>query len=156
MLDELNIIFLDIDGVMNHANHFVRSSKHQLQEFCPRSERNLKRIIKEGDAKIVVSSSWRGYDTAEQIGQWLFSHYELDTYVIGVTPHLKNRERGYEIQRYIDFANHPITNFVILDDDRDMVHLLPHLVCTDYKWGLTVEKCEQAIKILKHSFNKLC
>lgn len=143
----MNIIFLDIDGVMNHRNHFVRSTKHMLQEFCPRAERNLKKIIKERDAKIVVSSSWRGYDTAEQMGEWLFSHYGLDSYVIGVTPHLYDEIRGKEIQKYIEEADHPITNFVILDDDKDMGDLIDHLVQTDNKWGLTDKKCEEAIKM---------
>lgn len=145
----MNLIFLDIDGVMNHRHHFVRSTKHQLQEFCPRSERNLKRILTECDAKIVVSSSWRGNQTAEEMNHWLFSHYDLDPYVIGVTPRLVNRERGHEIQRYLDFAPHPVTHFVILDDDRDMVHLLPHLVQTDPKWGITDEKGAEAIRLLK-------
>lgn len=144
----MNIIFLDIDGVMNHRNHFVRSTKHMLQEFCPRSERNLKRIISECNAKIVVSSSWRGYDTAEQMADWLFSHYDLDSYVIGVTPHLNNEIRGNEIAEYIANASHNITNFVILDDDKDMGELVSHLIQTDHKWGLTDEKCEEAIKSL--------
>jgi hypothetical protein len=146
----MNIVFLDIDGVMNHANHFVRSNKHQLQEFCPRSEKNLKRIIQECDAKIVVSSTWRKGDTLQSIRKWLFSHYDLETYVIGLTPILSYDDiRGNEIKAYVENAGHKITKFVILDDDKDMGELMDHLVQTDYRWGLTDEKCEEAIRILK-------
>ncbi|RKJ71344.1 hypothetical protein D7X33_22360 [Butyricicoccus sp. 1XD8-22] len=146
----MNIIFLDIDGVMNHLNHFVRSQKHILQEFCPIAEENLKRIIRECDAKIVVSSTWRKISSSVDgtIAEWLFSHYGLENYVIGVTPRLENEIRGKEIQKYIENATHKISNFVILDDDSDMGELIGHLVQTDYKYGLTDEKCEEAIKIL--------
>lgn len=144
----MNIIFLDIDGVMNHANHFVRSKKHKLQEFCPRSEKNLKRIIQECNAKIVVSSTWRIGETAESISEWLFSHYGLKDHVVGITPVLEEEIRGKEIQAYIDSASHSISNFVILDDDKDMGHLMDHLVRTNHKWGLTDEKCEEAINLL--------
>lgn len=146
----MNIIFLDIDGVMNHANHFVRSKKHILQEFCPISERNLKRIISECNAKIVVSSSWRkiGESVDGSIGEWLFSHYGLEDDVIGVTPYLKNEIRGKEIESYLKNCQHPVNNFVILDDDSDMGELSNYLVHTDYMYGLTDEKCELAIKIL--------
>lgn len=126
-----------------------------LQEFCPRAENNLKRIIKECDAKIVVSSSWRGYDTADEIAEWLFSHYDLASFVIGVTPHLNDEIRGKEIQKYIEEAKHPITNFVILDDDKDMGDLMNHLVQTDNKWGLNDEKCEEAIKVLNTHFGEI-
>lgn len=147
----MNIIFLDIDGVMNHQNHFVRSKKHILQEFCPIAEKNLKRIIHECNAKIVVSSSWRKIHASvanTPITEWLFSHYGLEDYVIGVTPYLANEIRGKEIQNYIENCTHSVDKFVILDDDNDMGELIEHLVQTDYRYGLTDEKCEESIKIL--------
>lgn len=135
---------------MNHQNHFVRSKKHILQEFCPIADKNLKRIIHECDAKIVVSSTWRkiGASVDGTIAEWLFSHYGLEEDVIGATPYLANKIRGREIQKYIETCTHSVNKFVILDDDNDMGKLIEHLVQTDYRYGLTDEKCEEAIKIL--------
>lgn len=147
----MNVIFLDIDGVMNHLNHFVPSQNHILQEFCPIAEKNLKRIINECNAKIVVSSTWRKIKKSVDgdIAEWLFSHYGLDSYVIGVTPYLPNEIRGKEIQKYIEEAPQKINNFIILDDDDDMGELSKHLIQTDYRYGLTDEKCEEAIRKFK-------
>ncbi|MFY0516300.1 HAD domain-containing protein [Lysinibacillus sp. UGB7] len=146
----MNIIFLDIDGMMNHLNHFIRSDKHILQEFCPIAVKNLKRIIRECDAKIVVSSTWRKIANSVDgsIEEWLFSHYDLENDVIGITPYLANEIRGKEIESYLNSCQHPVGKFVIIDDDNDMGELINHLVRTDYRYGLTVEKCDAAIKVL--------
>lgn len=145
----MKLVFLDIDGVMNHRHYFVRSTQHMLQAFCPKAEQNLKHILTTSQAKIVVSSSWRGYDTAEEIAQWLFSHYGLEDFVIGVTPHLTDEIRGKEIQSYLESVPFPVESFVILDDDKDMGDLLPYLVRTDPVWGLTEENANQAIALLQ-------
>lgn len=143
----MKLIFLDIDGVMNHRNYMVRSKLHQMQEFCPVAVRNLREIIKRTDAKIVISSTWRKF---KDIG-YVMSCYDLDKYVIGKTPVLEDEIRGKEIQRYIDvnFTKNGLdTQIVILDDDDDMGELLPRLVhCKDYS-GLTDERREEAIQLL--------
>ena len=65
-------------------------------------------------------------------------------YIIGQTPRLyKEKEtggseqlcRGDEIQYYIE--TYHIENYVILDDDSDMLDSqLEHFIQTDYKYGL--------------------
>lgn len=126
-------------------------SEPYLQEFCPVAVKNLKRIINECDAKIVVSSSWRkiNYCVDGEIGEWLFSHYGLDSYVIGLTPYLSNVIRGKEIQKFIEDADFEFKSFIILDDADVMGELSDHLIQTDYRYGLTGERCEEAIKIFK-------
>lgn len=144
----MKIVFLDIDGVMNHRNYMVRSRMHNLQEFCPVAVRNLREIIKKTGAKIVVSSTWRkgGWMELKRI----MSCYDLDTYLFGMTPVFEEQIRGNEIEYYIHryqihHKDDPIESFVILDDDKDMGDLLIYLIhCKEYI-GLTDERREEAI-----------
>lgn len=146
----MKVIFLDIDGVMNHTGHFKRSDKHILQEFCPRSVENLREIVEVCNAKIVVSSAWRKiFRTTKRLRKELFCHYSLERRVIGLTPVIRDAERGMEIRWYIDHHKISEKNIVILDDDADMGDLLPRLVRTSFfNGGLTVEKKDEAIRML--------
>ncbi|MCU5279466.1 HAD domain-containing protein [Bacillus cereus] len=145
----MNLIFLDIDGVMNHSNYFVRSKQHMLQAFCPKALINLKEILEKCNAKIVVTSTWRKLGSANTLKKSIFSHYGLQKYVIGRTPILINEPRGAEIQAFIDNFNKPIDRFIIIDDDDDMLHLSDRLVLTSpYKDGLNERKRDEAIQLL--------
>lgn len=161
----MKIIFLDIDGVVNvipekfddygavwHA-HFID---------------NLAHLIKETEAKIVLSASKRAMGLLEVKNMWKLRN--LPGEVIDVTPLgeqllrmgvFQNRndfDRGHEIQYWLD--QHPeVENYVILDDDNDM---LPsqmnnfvrtsgnkhHGDCVDNGYGLTQVCTQQAILIL--------
>lgn len=139
----MKLIFLDIDGVMNHRNHMVRSRLHNMHEFCPVAVRNLREIIKRTGARIVISSTWRKFKSID----YVMNCYDLDQYVVGKTPVIEDVIRGKEISAYLS-ENPDVEKFVILDDDNDMGILLPELVhCIDYS-GLTDERREQAIQML--------
>ena len=57
------------------------------------------------------------------------------------------RPRGEEIAAWL--AQHPnVTRFVILDDDKDMLDLLPHLVHCDNRQGVTDELASEVIRRL--------
>ncbi|WP_310191385.1 HAD domain-containing protein [Bacillus sp. 3255] len=145
----MKLIFLDIDGVMNHRNYMVRSRLHMMQEFCPVAVRNLREVVKRTGANIVLSSTWRKGLSIKEIKK-LFSWYDLDKYVIGKTPVLDWEIRGKEIQLFMDeFKLQPIESFIILDDDDDMGKLLPHLIhCKSYSGFVSDERREQAILLL--------
>ncbi|WCK57067.1 HAD domain-containing protein (plasmid) [Aneurinibacillus sp. Ricciae_BoGa-3] len=146
----MNLIFLDIDGVMNHREHYVRSKYHTLQEFCPVAVKNLKQIIKVCDAKIVLSSTWRKFGTTKTLRKLIFSQYGLQQYLIGKTPVLQNEPRGKEIQLYLRRLRKPTANFIIIDDDDDMEEFLPHLVQTSFfDKGLNEAKRDEAIALLR-------
>ena len=59
------------------------------------------------------------------------------------------KKRGIEIQTWLD-ENPGVEKFIILDDDSDMVHLMPHLLQTDGEFGLTNEIADKAIKRLNN------
>jgi len=160
----MNIIFLDIDGVLNTHNHLVKQveqdgiNSYQAQfNFCPESLTNLKQIVEETNAKIVVSSTWRisyrcAYDDPyrkfwKAIMKNLTS-IGMHKRVIGITPSLKDtRIRGEEIKAWM--KDHSVDNFVIIDDDSDMGNLIDHLAQCSWCDGITKKVRDKAIKILK-------
>lgn len=150
----MRLIFLDIDGVMNHIDHKEKSRFHHGYSFCPNAVQNLKRIIKETDAYIVISSSWRGYHSKNTLARKLFTAYGLRHRVIGRTPRIKRKafEKVYrwaEIKLFLDRYKKPVESFVVLDDDNDMLELTNRLVRTSpFNYGLTEEKANEAIELL--------
>ena len=160
----MKIIFLDIDGVLNV---YCESRDEFGCTFHKHFEDNLRWIIDQTGAKIVISSTWR--DSGLKVMQDMWIKRNLPGEVIDVTPNCVDMvnygicefydlvERGHEIQKWID--DHSITSYVILDDDDDMLesqkdnfvqtsHNREHLDCVDHGYGLTKICAEKAIKIL--------
>jgi hypothetical protein len=150
----VNVVFLDIDDVMTHNGHLVRSEHYVGLEFCPVSVRRLKELLTYTDAKIVVSSTWGIGETIESINLEVFDFYDLSDYIVGITPFLGEYagNRGNEIQLYIDRVRgteREVTNFIILDDDNDMLHLRHRLVHCDTIYGFTEKAKFEALKLFK-------
>ena len=155
------LIFLDIDGVMNslrsaRANY---DKAHRLQVnvydfFDPIAVRELNRICKRHYPDIVISSTWRRVRPYLQDFQLLRDHFASQGFkypdcIIDRTP-IMNVERGHEIQAWlINNCKGQTVKIVILDDNRDMVHLMPHLVKTNFKYGITVKLASTVIRELK-------
>jgi len=159
----MNIIFLDIDGVLNTHNYLVKQveqdgiGSYQAQfNFCPESLKNLKQIIEETDSKIVISSTWRisfkcAYDDPHR-KFWkaiMANLHAIGVYkrVIGITPSCESRIRGDEIAEWLKL--NPTDNFVIIDDDSDMGELINHLAQCNGANGITEDVRDKAIGILK-------
>ena len=159
----MNIIFLDIDGVLNTHNHLVKQveqdgiNSYQAQfNFCPESLENLKKIVEETDAKIVISSTWRisyrcSYDDPHRkFWKALMKNLAsigIHKRVIGITPSCESRIRGDEITEWLN--NNQVDNFVIIDDDSDMADLMNHLAKCNWSDGITKDVRDNAIRILK-------
>ena len=88
----MKLIFLDIDGVLN-----VIPQGHDDFGgiFHPEFIENLKHIIEETDAKIVVSSSWRHGGLQRMLDMWKFR--SLPGEVIGVTVDLWRRVKSTDL-----------------------------------------------------------
>ena len=162
----MKVIFLDIDGVLNlipqgHDKYGAIFHNHLVE--------NLRYLVEQTQAKIVISSTWRMSGLEEMKNMW--KDRNLPGEVIGVTPISRflredetfdeRKERGREIQEYIDNNLATIENYVILDDDTDMMNHqweyfvqtsnnLDHEDCVDIGYGLTKKCTEKAIKILKN------
>ncbi len=183
----MKVIFLDIDGVLNSQDWYIHrrdsvemdsiDAQYPFYEFDPRAVERLNRIIKETEAKIVVSSSWRSGETVESL-QKLLGLVGIKGDVIGMTPHLWCQKpyedmdgyripRGCEIDWWLD--NHGdfqrinwsqdeqlkcenkaiVKNYIILDDDSDMLYgQREHFIRTSNNHGLTDELADIAISTL--------
>lgn len=142
----MKIIFLDIDGVLNHQLWFesINGKPEYKKEgpddyrrwFCPFSVDLLNHLTTETGAKIVVSSSWRKGRTVEQL-QKLLKDNGITGEVIDKTPYLRftgvddytySVPRGCEIKAWLEINKGILgekigsfNNYVILDDDSDML-----------------------------------
>lgn len=157
----MKVLFLDIDGVLNHENHYKwlmeTDEPTPLQRVYPYSEFNpvscqiLNKIIEETGCKIVLSSSWR-LDGIHRMNI-LFKHFGLPQ-IHDITPSLCERFgslcRGKEIDKWLS-EHSEVTKYVIVDDDSDMEeHQLPYFVKTNpYGSGLDNEVANKIIELLK-------
>lgn len=157
----MSIIFLDIDGVLNSAHNWPENN---LDE---RLITNLKTIIDETNAEIVLSSSWKNFfdeniNTTHKLGLELLRVFdEKELKIKDITPYPDGRytiNRGLEIKSYID--RHKITNYVVIDDDefpdfKDIIDMNRFIktesgtAMTSAKdEGLTSQLAQKAISIL--------
>ena len=138
-----NIIFLDIDGVLNGYNKWnilgwklmcltkSKTLKRWYRNFtdpCGVHERKVKRlakIVKATNAKVVMSSSWRfGWWNTPYEKQFedqkkltdLLNKYNIE--VIDITPYSSDGRRDKEINEWLTNHEDLVKRFVILDDER--------------------------------------
>ena len=152
-----NIIFLDIDGVLNGYNKwnllgwrivsFTQSKRlkrwyKKVSDPCGVHESKVKRlakIVRATNAKVVMSSSWRfGWWNTPYEKQWedqrkltdLLCKYNID--VIDITPISADRRRDKEITEWLEAHKDMVKRFVILDDERSELECFvgTHLVQT--------------------------
>ena len=167
----MKVIFLDIDGVLNHSGY-------QDDIVDPKKIILLKKLVKLTNAKIVLSSSWRRKydkygnlvdDTSYKIIKKILKKYNLEIYseienyvsneVISneitineiLNSNTDDNDRAIYIVKWLN--NHPeVTSFVILDDFGGWTkyNLTDHVIRTNY-WdgGLKDNHINEAINILK-------
>jgi hypothetical protein len=161
------LVFLDVDGVLN-SRDWLFAPEQQENELRFPGEAHLSmnremvalvnRILAGSGAKVVVSSSWRCAFEVPQLRE-ILARAGLEGDVIGATPlPVFGVPRGCEIQAWLDQhggAGKEAVNFgwpapfVILDDDRDMAHLLPQLVRTTWAKGLEDIHVDAALAMLR-------
>jgi HAD domain in Swiss Army Knife RNA repair proteins len=139
----MNVLFLDIDGVVNRTATRRRRCRG-LTPIEPRLARIVQNIARSvSDLKIVLSSAWREIADGRALVE------EKIPQCFDVTPIFDEADdvRGYEIQAWLE--HHPsVTRYVIVDDDCDMLDLQrPHFFRTSSKTGITQEL---AAKIVAH------
>ena len=153
----MKIIFLDFDGVMDtsYYDHILsKEGKPGNDEygavFDPYYIQNLKRIIEETEADIVVSSSWK-YMMSYQDFLNMWKDRELPGFITDVTPNpVDRRKRGDEIDAWIEECKTEC-QYVIIDDleaNNFNEHQIPRLLIVNPFFGLDEETAERAIHIL--------
>lgn len=161
----MKIIFLDIDGVLNHEAFYKERHERRdeegvweypYSEIDPKAVSNLNNLIADTNAKVVISSTWRhhGLEYCKDV----MERHGFVGEIIDITPSSPTRFRGLEIldwvkenenligERYFNF-----TEYVILDDDSDMLYWQRNnFLLIDRFVGLTMGNVFQARKILNN------
>lgn len=155
----MKVIFLDIDGVLNV---YCRGRDSYGCLFEPLFVDNLRWIIAETDAKIVISSTWRMSGLSVMKEMW--SKRALPGEVIDVTPTEVElslfkppefADRGYEIQQWLD--DNEVEGYCIIDDDSDMLTEQNFVKTSDNfrdteaieGYGLTLDCAKRVVALLK-------
>ncbi|WP_285945778.1 HAD domain-containing protein [Thomasclavelia cocleata] len=132
----MKIIFLDVDGELTYSNY----RNEETANIDIEKVKLLKEICDKTNAKVVISSSWKGSEDYTPkiyyVLREILSKNHIE--VLGDTPHLKTEiigdipetinlgedlnikckygtGRAAEIQKWIN--EHGVENFVILDDE---------------------------------------
>lgn len=145
----MKYLFLDIDGVLNHYEYYMREDKdsnipYPLNEFDPLCIERLKKVLEETGARIVISSTWR--EEGESYMKGIFKNLGLPD-DFDMTP-IDFRTRGEQVQEFLD--QHSCETYVILDDDSDFLDSqLSHFVKCSYNTGFDDYIMEKVMLILK-------
>lgn len=164
----INVIFLDIDGVLNHQfasdKNYTDAERFGLAQDLVD---NLKYIVDNVDnVKILISSTWRKFHTHQHVYadkyNWrsileiMLQHKDIIYGDIGTTNEDSMRSsegRAYDIKSWLDSnKNLGIGSFVILDDECSGLHKhFPNNVVDceiQTMKGLTIQKAKEAVWIL--------
>lgn len=161
------IIFLDIDGVLNTESWYVQMTNETPKDkfgyaFDPQAVANLRKIVEETGADIVISSSWKCMGLSQMEDMW--KDRNLPGKIIGITPNSVSDEllidadidsmelfhiRGEEIKEWLKKHGKHSCRYAIIDD---MDNMLPeqqsYFVHTNPEVGITEDDAEKAIAIL--------
>jgi len=160
----MNIIFLDVDGVLNSFGNVEYIGKIPLEKEC---FVRLSKIVKDTNARIVLHSGWRFWfdndmhpktPEAEEFTE-LLSKHEMKLY--DKTPDFCTEEikksktfglvKAKEILAWLD-AHNEIKNYVVLEDlDLNNNEINMNQITTDGSKGLSDNDVEQAIKMLNRN-----
>lgn len=172
----MKIIFLDIDGVLNHQTYYNKrlesgnNEQYPFSEFCKETVERVNVLIDKTSAKVVISSTWRLGRTISEL-QEILNKVGFRGEIIDITPSFHSSKfsvpRGCEIEYWLKqqgfqrinwskkqqleyLAKSEVKNYVILDDDSDMLYnQREHFVkCNAYKLGFDDLCLEKAIKVL--------
>jgi len=178
-LKKIKVIFLDIDGVLNSNRYYTAHTPKDLEKrrdkygdgFCPESSKWLSKLIDDTGSKIVISSTWRFAGLKEMQDMWI--NRKMSGEVIDVTPSFRAElkdipiPRGLEIQWYYqekhrfrhwqwdgkyvqeEKAKCTLENYVIIDDDSDMLYeQRDNFINCNHLEGFLEKEYEQGLKIL--------
>lgn len=151
----MNVIFLDVDGVLNNRHTRTRTSDGWCFVDDYLVER-LKNLVVRSGARVVLSSTWREGWNQEDESKNDISFTELRNKFNEFGIEIFDRtgehrlDRWRAIREYMERPHEdPIEHYVIIDDWDDMGEYISHLVWTNPSTGLTDEDVEEALRILE-------
>lgn len=138
----MKVIFLDVDGVLNTPKLI---KKFGYDHIDPVLVALLARIVRETEARIVLSSTWRIDENNRKMVEAALAQHGLE--LLGSTPVHKKKfpdwvYRHEEIGAWL--AENQVSKFAILDD-LDDAGIEGSFFRTDENLGLTAEIAEKVI-----------
>jgi hypothetical protein len=166
------ILFLDIDGPLTSARTHIALEPHKMicRAFDPVSVGMIKRICREFNVLVVVSSTWRhldnrktrkqvlGEDCSDPLGNFDLRQHLRDS---GLTVNFHEdwktpasrlfSTRGMQVRDWLE--DHPeVTNYICLDDDIDFADdMIERLVKCDSYNGMSYQNYLEARKLLSEN-----
>lgn len=164
----MKIVFLDIDGVLNHQLFYQEKSQKDRynevgRDLCNLDPTRVQMLNKLKDvAKFVISSTWRKLHTLEEIKS-LLELCGFEGEIIDKTPTLSFEQtnglyhgsvpRGCEIKRWVEDNKIHSKDYIILDDDSDMLYnQRNNFLLVDGYCGLTPNIVYRAYYILTGTY----
>lgn len=160
--DTPNILFLDIDGVLNSELWFRKRSKsndtrrdHDLSMIDPDAVEYLNDFVTKTECRVILSSTWRRNTPLDEMTS-LLKEKGFEHEVTGATPAFNDPHsvRGNEIRAWLknNISNDSDFNrYVIFDDSSDMLlWQKDNFFRTDPFTGLTPNLCWRAEYFLDH------
>ncbi|MDC0744568.1 HAD domain-containing protein [Polyangium mundeleinium] len=153
----MKIVFLDFDGVLNHYLMLLHEDRDTRKQFSPPAVERLNTIVKRTGARVVVSSTWREWNTVDRL-RTLLAEEGFVGEVLDHTPILHPRTKRFpdpnpgqtrcmEIMQWIDARPERPERFVALDD-LDLELLAAYHVKTESDMGLLDEHVELSVDLL--------
>lgn len=148
----MKVLFLDVDGVLNHHAFLVAHEaaidldSSGRAEIDPVAVARLRHVLETTGAKVCISSSWRHWMGGDVLRSF-FATYGVE--VVGATPAHIVSPRGEEISEWIARHRSEVDVYAVVDDYHDAG--LGHegvFVHTDGLKGLTDDDCVELIRIL--------
>lgn len=146
----MKLIFLDIDGVLNHLRFNEDAQTCPIDEWCAQ---RLNDIIKATGAELVITSAWRYMIFGSQMTgkgfEYLLRSHGIRANIHGWTVSDEViPARGNQISFYFRIHKRPAA-YVVLDDNDDGISKAGHpFVRTVGVRGLTSDDADLAVKIL--------
>ena len=158
----MKVIFLDVDGVLNHAGCTERAYSGVLG-ICTEHLEHLRSIVQQTGAKIVLTSTWKEYwekteaEITDKDGHYLDEKIkESGLEILDKTEDwILNRGEGIRIWMEKTEKQETIESWVVLDDeifpDYERYEILLHLVKTNFggnEAGLQEKHVREAVRLL--------
>lgn len=157
------VIFLDIDGVLNPKWWERKKPADRFGcAFAPKTVSCLAKIVKETDAEIVISSSWKDMGLVELQNMW--RERNMPGKIVDITPDYMSDElllkkdssnmdylyeRGSEIQGWLLLHGSDVSRYVIIYDMDDIFpEQQSHFVQTDPEVGITNDDVKKVVHLL--------
>jgi protein associated with RNAse G/E len=168
----MKIIFIDCDGVLStdkevNSEKRYNDVKPEYYGFKKECVEQLNRIVEETGAKLVASTSWRLHWNFNDL-KTIFKTLGVKTPLIDKTDEVSlggyrskdgnmyrqiDKERVVEIRNWVKENEKDIESWCAIDDF-PMFGLMPNIVITNEKDGLTQKDADKVIAILNKKNQK--